>query len=109
MILVWVIALFFLCSSLNAYLEHVMVLRVKEVAAIELAQNQFMTSEKSVLECEKNISELTVKADRNCIIQLAGKNIWLISSKEKPVIQVHVYLDEQSGLTTRLNWRQAFE
>jgi hypothetical protein len=33
----------------------------------------------------------------------------LISSKEKPVLEVLVLLDEQTSLVTRLNWRQQFE
>jgi hypothetical protein len=44
-----------------------------------------------------------------CFIQPISKNIWLITSKQKPAIQVHVALDEKSGTTTRMNWRQVFE
>ena len=79
---------------------------------IELAQEQFMTAEKAVLECEADIIPLAVvaeKSESNCVIQAAGKNQWLISSKAKPTIQVHVSVDETSGIVTRLNWRQAFE
>jgi hypothetical protein len=38
-----------------------------------------------------------------------SKNVWSITSKQKPAIQIQVALDEKSGITTRLNWRQVFE
>ena len=112
MILAWVISLLLLCSSLVLYLERLTILRIIQVKTIELAQEQFMAAEKTVLECEANINPLAVvaeKSESNCVIEAAGKNQWLISSKAKPTIQVHVSVDETSGIVTRLNWRQAFE
>ena len=73
------------------------------------SQGNFVAAEKAILECEQNISQITVLAENHCFIQSVGKNIWLISSKQKPSIQVHVYLDEKTGIATRLNWRQSFE
>ncbi|MBU3610939.1 hypothetical protein ICN32_10280 [Polynucleobacter wuianus] len=109
MILAWVISLLLLCSSLIMYLERLTVLRVMEVKTIEHAQDRFMAAEKSVLQCEENITNLSLLTENHCFIQPAGKNQWLISSKEKPSIQIHVLLNEKSGVVTRLNWRQAFE
>jgi hypothetical protein len=109
MILAWVLSLLLLCSSLITYLERWSVLKVMNVKSIETAQNQFMASEQSVIECEKHIFNLPLLSENNCIIQSIDKNIWLISSQQKPLIQVHVYLNEHSGVVTRLNWRQAFE
>jgi len=111
-ILAWVISLLLLCSSLVLYLERLTILRIIQVKTIELMQEQFMIAEKAVLECETNIAKLVEaieKSEINCIIQAAGKNQWLISSREKPRIQTHILVDETSGLVTRLNWRQAFE
>ena len=109
MILAWVISLLLLCSSLIVYLERLTVLRMIQVQTIEHAHERFITAEKSVLECENNITNLSALTENNCFIQPAGKNQWLISSKEKPTIQVHVLVNEKSGAVTRLNWRQAFE
>jgi hypothetical protein len=109
MILAWVLSLLLLCSSLIVQLERLTALRVVEVKTLESAQQNFIAAEKAVLDCENNLSMLSVSSDSNCFIQSISKNIWLITSKQKPVIQVHVALDENSGNTRRLNWRQSFE
>jgi len=109
MILAWVISLLLLCSSLIVYLERLTAVRTIEVNTIKLAQERFMFAEKSVIECECNITNLSLLAQSSCFIQPAGKNQWFISSKEKPSIQIQVLIDEKSGTVTRLNWRQAFE
>ena len=91
------------------YLERLTVLRMIQVQTIEYAHERFIAAEKSVLECQSNITNLSALTENNCFIQSAGKNQWLISSKEKPTIQVHVLANEKSGVVIRLNWRQAFE
>jgi hypothetical protein len=109
MILAWVISLLLLCATLVGHLERLTALRMIELKTIELAQQNFIAAEKSVLDCEKNLSNLSAVNNQDCFIQPIAKNIWLITSKQKPAIQVHVFLEEKSGVTTRLNWRQAFE
>ena len=109
MMLAWVISLLLICSSLIAHLEQWSALKIMHENTIKTAQAQFMKSEQAVIECEKHILNLLNHSEKDCNIQATGKNIWLISSIEKPVIQVHVYVDENSGLVTRINWRQAFE
>ena len=109
MILAWVISLLLLCSSLIAYLERLNALRIVEVKTMEMAQKHFIAAEKSVLECEKNITKLADLEENTCFIQPAGKNRWLISSKEKPAIQIGVVIDEKTGIATRFSWRQVFE
>ena len=109
MILAWVISLLLLCSSLIAYLERLNALRIVEVKTMELAQKHFIAAEKAVLECEKNITSLAALQANACFIQPAGKNLWLISSKEKPAIQIGIVIDEKTGVATRFNWRQVFE
>ena len=109
MILAWVISLLLLCSSLINYLERLNVLRIVEVNTMEIAQKNFVNAEKIVLECEQNITNIASLEENACFIQSAGKNRWLISSKEKPAIQIGVVIDEKTGVTTRTNWRQVFE
>ena len=109
MILAWVISLLLLCSSLVVYLEELTSLRIIEVNALQEAQNNFIAAEKSVLECEKNLTNLAQLNTNNCMIQSIGKNRWLISSKIKPAIQIGVVIDEKTGATKRMNWRQVFE
>ena len=109
MILAWVISLLLLCSSLIAYLERLAALRIIEVKTIELAQRHFIAAEKAVSECEQYMTNLADLEENACFIQSAGKNRWLISSKEKPAIQIGVVIDESTGKITRINWRQVFE
>ena len=109
MILAWVVSLLLLCSTLITYLERLSSLRIIEVNTMQQAKQHFMTAEKSVLECEQNITNLTNLEQNHCFIQPAGKNRWLISSKEKPAIQIGVVIDETTGTARRINWRQVFE
>ena len=105
----WVISLLLISSSLIAHLEQWSALKIMHVNTIKATQAQFMKSEQAVIECEKHILNLLNQSEKKCNIQIAGKNIWMISSKEKPAIQIHVQVDESSGVVTRINWRQAFE
>jgi hypothetical protein len=73
------------------------------------AQSNFFAAEKSVNDCESNIANLSALTENHCFIQPAGKDRWLISSKQQPIIQIHVHVDEKTGVVTRLNWRQSFE
>jgi hypothetical protein len=109
MILAWVLSLLLLCASLIVQLERLTALRMIEVKTLESTQKNFITAEKAVLDCEKNLSMLSALSENHCFIQPISKNLWLITSKQKPVIQVYIALDEQSGTARRLNWRQAFE
>lgn len=109
MILAWVLSLLILVSSLIAYLERMTALAIIEKNSMTLAQRNFIVAEKSVLECEQNISQLAALTENHCLIRSVGKNIWLISSKQKPSIQVYIYLDEKTGVASRLNWRQSFD
>lgn len=109
MILAWVLSLLLLVSSLITYLERMTALSMIETSTMRASQRHFIAAEKSVLECQQNISQITVLTENNCFIQSIGKNIWLISSKQKPSIEVHIYVDEKTGVATRLNWRQSFE
>ena len=109
MILAWILSLLMLCSSLIVYLERMAMLSIVELNTMTASRRGFIAAEKAVVECEKNISNLSALTENACFIQPAGKNIWLITSKQKPGVQIYVFLDEKTGLATRLNWRQVFE
>jgi hypothetical protein len=109
MILAWVLSLLLLCASLIVQLERLTALRVVEVKTLESTQQNFIAAEKAILDCQQNLAMLSALSDNHCFIQPFSKNIWLITSKQKPAIQVYAALDEKSGTTTRLNWRQLFE
>jgi hypothetical protein len=84
-------------------------LTIIETSTMRTSHRNFVVAEKSAIECEQNISQISALAENHCFIHSVGKCIWLISSKQKPSIQIHVYLDEKTGIATRLNWRQSFE
>ena len=109
MIIAWVISLLLLCSSLIAYIERLSALRMIEVNTISKMQQQFISAEKAVQECEENITALSPLHNNLCFIQFVGDHRWLISSKENPGIQIGISVDEKTGKVTRLNWRQVFE
>jgi len=109
LILAWVISLLLLCSSLISYIERLGALRIIEVNTMSESQKKFIAAEKAVQECEENITALSQAQSSLCFIQPAGNHRWLISSKEKPGIQIGVAVDEKTGVVTRLNWRQVFE
>jgi hypothetical protein len=109
MILAWVLSLLLLCASLIVQLERLTALQVIEVKTLESAQQNFIAAEKAVLDCEKNLTMLSALNENYCFIKPISKNLWLITSKQKPAIQVHVALDEKSGTTRRINWRQSFD
>ncbi len=109
MIIAWVLSLLFLLSSLVSHLERLAALEMIAANSYVESQKQFIAAEKSLLECERHLSSIAVLENPTCHIQSAGKNRWLISSKEKPVLEILVNLDVKTNAVTRLNWRQNFE
>ena len=109
MIIAWVLSLLTLLSMLVIQLERLAALEVMSVNTYTQSQKEFIAAEQSLIECEQHLSNITVLASTTCDIQSAGKNLWLISSKSKPSLEILVFLDEKTHITTRLNWRQKFE
>ena len=109
MILAWVMSLLLLCSSLIVCAERLNALRIVEVHTMEQMQKHFLAAEKAALECEKNLTNLSELEENHCFIQSMGRNHWLITSKEKPAIQIGVVVEEKTSEVTRLNWRQVFD
>ena len=108
-IIAWVLSLLTLLSMLVMQLERLAVLEVMSVNTYTQSQKEFIAAEQSLIECEQHLSNITVLENPTCHIQSAGKNLWLISSKLKPRLEVLLFLDEKTNITTRLNWRQIFE
>ena len=109
MIIAWVLSLLTLLSMLVIQLERLATLEVMSINTYAGSQKEFIAAEKSLLECERQISNLAALDSSTCSIQSAGKNLWLISSKSKPSLEILIFLDDQTRIATRLNWRQKFE
>jgi hypothetical protein len=98
-----------LISSLIQALERSVALEIIHLDAITSAGKKLIASEKLLLECEENLASITLLNHSHCHIQSVGKNLWIISSQDKPTIEILVFLDEKTKQATRLNWRQEFE
>ena len=109
MMIAWVISLLVLLSTVFGHLERLLTLEVIALSTFEQSHRQWIAAEKSLLECERNLSNITVIENNRCHVQSSGKNIWLISTKGKPSIEVAVLMDDKTHITTRLNWRQKFD
>ncbi|MEY4495410.1 MAG: hypothetical protein RL744_474 [Pseudomonadota bacterium] len=109
MIIAWVLSLLTLLSMLVMQLERLAALEVMSVNAYAETQKGFIAAEKTLIECEQHLSNITVLENPTCHIQSVGKNLWLISSKSKPSLEALIFLDEKTNIATRLNWRQKFE
>ena len=109
MIIAWVLSLLVLLSVLVGQLERLIQLETIGVNTWAETQQRFIAAEKSILECEQQLANIANLDNIPCHIQSAGKNLWLISSQEKPSLEVLVFLNEKTNLATRLNWRQNFE
>jgi hypothetical protein len=108
-IIAWVLSLLTLLSMLVMQLERLAALEVMSVNTYAEAQKEFIVVEKALIECEKHLSNIAELQNSSCHIQSAGKNLWLVSSKVKPSLEVLIFLDEKTNIATRLNWRQNFE
>jgi hypothetical protein len=109
MIIAWVLSLLVLLATVLGQLERLLTLEVITLSAFEQSHKQFIAAEKSLLECEKNLSNIAVIDNNLCHIQSSGKNLWLITTKGKPSLEVTVLMDNKTHITTRLNWRQKFD
>jgi len=108
-IIAWVLSLLTLLSILVIQLERLAALEVISVNTVTQAQKEFIAAEKEILICEQHLSNIAALPNSTCHVQSAGKNLWLVSSKEKPRLEVLIFLDEKTNIATRLNWRQNFE
>lgn len=109
MILIWVFSLILLGSSIIQQLTGMTSQSILELKSMTNAQERFIATERTIVECEKSLAFNTSIGDEICEIQLIGQHVWKITSKQKPGIEVHVYRHPESAEWQRLNWRQAFE
>jgi hypothetical protein len=109
MIIAWVVSLILLLSSLVGFAERMNALELISLNTLRESQRRFIAAEKNLLACEQALIQLIDIEQGQCQIQSGGKNQWLITTLEQPVLEVLVYLDIKTGRTTRLNWRQDFE
>ena len=109
MIIAWVLSLLLLLSSLVHHLERLAALEIISTSSYLKSHQNFMATEKALLECQQHLSNISKLENGSCHIQSAGKNYWFISTKEKPTLEVLVFLDPKTNSVTRLNWRQQFE
>ena len=109
MLIAWVLSLLTLLSMLVMQFERLAALEVMSINTYGEAQKRFIAAEKALLECEQHLSNITVLANPACHVQSVGKNLWLISSKSNPKLEILIFLDEKTNIATRLNWRQNFE
>ena len=109
MIIAWVLSLLLILATMLAHLERLLTLESIALHTYEQSASQFIASEKSLIECEKNLSNMKIMENDLCHVRSVGKNLWLISSKQSPHLEVLVFLDDQTHLATRLNWRQVFD
>lgn len=98
-----------LISSLIQILERSVALELIRLNAVTTAGKKLIASEKLLLECKENLASITSLNQSYCHIQSVGKNLWLISTKETPALEIVVFLDEKTKKATRINWRQKFE
>ena len=109
MILPWVLSLILLCATYIGHLEKMTAHSAIHIRTIRTAHHHFEIAEKQVLHCERQIEQSTTSFDSHCFIQSIGKHIWKITSKQKPGIEIHVYVNHEERIVQRLNWRQTFE
>jgi hypothetical protein len=91
------------------HLERLAALEIISANTFVESQSKFTAAEKTILACEQHLSNIAILENASCHIQSTGKNLWLISSKGQPRLEVLVFLDEKTQMATRLNWRQNFE
>jgi hypothetical protein len=109
MMIAWVLSLLTLLASLIVHMERLAALEVVSVNTYIESHKQFIAAEKALLECEQHITNMAVLVNPACHIQSTGKNLWLVSSKGKPTLELLIFVDEKTNIATRLHWRQHFE
>lgn len=109
MVIAWVLSLLVLIASLLGHLEHLLALEMIAFNTFEQSAKRMIASEKTLVKCEQHLFNVASEIGDSCHIQSAGKNLWLISTKEKPSLEVLVFLDDRTHLTGRLSWRQKFD
>ena len=109
MIIAWVLSLLVLISSLIANLERMTTLEIISSNTVVAEGKKFIAAEKNLDQCEHDFINIANHTNSPCHLQSVGKNLWLISTKQSPRLEILVCHDEKTGAVNRLNWRQQFE
>ena len=96
-------------ASLVGYLQRLTSLELIATQTMKTSQLDFIHAEEALLACEKNISKITTLPANACVFQSVGQQLWKISTTGSVTIESVVYLNEVSGTSTRLSWRQVFK
>lgn len=109
MIIVWVLSLLALLTSLISGMERMTTLEMISNTAVVTSGKQFIAAEHALEKCQVEMMSIVHSANSPCHLQSVGKDLWLISTKENPRLEILVHLDEKTGAVRRLNWRQQFD
>ena len=96
-------------ASLVGYLQRLTALELIASQTIKSSQVELISAEAALLECERNISKLSTLPSNACVFKSIGQQLWKISTTGGTTIESVIYLEEVSGNSTRLSWRQAFK
>jgi hypothetical protein len=96
-------------ASLVGYLQRLTTLELIASQTIKSSQVELISAETALLECERNIVNISTLPSNACVFQSIGQQLWKISTTGGVTIESVIYLDEVSGISTRLSWRQAFK
>ncbi len=108
MIIAWVVSLLLLMASLVGYLQKLTSLELIATQTMTSSQVELVAAEEVLLACENNISNISTLPSNACVFQSIGQQLWKISTTGNVTIESVVYLDQASGIPTRLSWRQVF-
>jgi len=96
-------------ASLVGYLQRLTSLELVATQTMKTSQVELINAEERLLACEKNIFNISTLPSNTCVFQSLGQQLWKISTTGGVTIESLVYLDEASGISTRLSWRQVFK
>ena len=96
-------------ASLVAYLQQMTASELMATQTMKSAQAEFRAAEEMLLDCERNLSNISTLPSGSCLVQSVGRRLWKISTSGRVSLELVVHLDEASGKSTRLSWRQVFK
>ena len=109
MIIAWILSLLLIISTVVVHLERIVALEIFSVQTQKEFAHNFIKNEKTILQCEQLLLEKIEEANEICHIQVLDKQYWLVSNLHAPKMEVLIHLNTNSGMMTRLNWRQVVE
>ena len=96
-------------ASLVGYLQRLTALELIATETMKSSQVELIAAEGALMACEGNIANISILPSNTCVFESIGQQFWKISTTGSVTIESVIYLDEVSGISTRLSWRQAFK